>query len=206
MTLHRDVVEAFMSELAEAQELANGGRFVDAREKLVKLQRSLEREGTPSAHVFARLAETWRASGSLEDQERAFELSCRALVLDPIHPWYSDQFAALAAELRRRLAVDFASANAPRLYATLQRVGETDASSHVCMARHHAEAGETAQAVALLQAAVLLDPTLTDGWLLWAELCDAAGRAEEAASHRARAASLERSATTFSMPAAPTAC
>ena len=75
----------------------------------------------------------------------------------------------------------------PVLYALLSKVGETDSSSHLALARYHSAKGELAAAMKLVEAVNRLQPALVDAWRLRLELAIASDDVEGAKKFAARA-------------------
>lgn len=214
MTL-RTRIDELKAELESAQELLEGGQPEEARQKYEAAREQLEAEGLESAYVFYGLAETWRhergqtPERALEALERGFAACCEAVRLDPIHPAHQEQFAHFGERLRKRLRAHGQYPNeavAPRLYATLLRAGEADAACHVAMAEHLASHGQAPEALRILRATVLLEPSCTEAWGLLAELARGAGDDASAAEYAARAAALTEVAAPYGVPSPDSMC
>ncbi len=80
-------------------------------------------------------------------------------MLDPVNPFCGDHFVTVASILRTTLAASSMSEPeeaTAKIYALLSAVGETDATSHLALARHHGKRGEPEAAVKLLEVVPLL--------------------------------------------------
>lgn len=209
MTTARDAIEALRRELSATRELLEAREVEPARRKYREIEAAMAEVGVESAYVLYCLAETYRGAPETTELEAGFELCCRVVRLDPIHPAHQEQFAEYGNALRQRLEVHSRrprEPHAPRLYETLQRAGETDAACHVALARYLAANERFGEAMKLLEATVLLDPGRGDAWQLMADTARKAGREADAARYEARRAELAGLDVPFGVPAPSAVC
>jgi Flp pilus assembly protein TadD len=157
----------------------------------MKVRGGLDLAGVASAHVCWLLAVL---CDDLDEMEEAFKYINEATALDPLEPGITRSFGIIADRLRRTLIDperDPADESTPRLHAMLVEAGKADELVHIAMARHLAEIGKGDEALALLDAIVLLAPGCRDAWVVKAVLAKNLGRHEEAAVAQAQASALD---------------
>lgn len=205
MTPTRDQIQQLARELRDVEALGEEA-LAQVHARLTAVKERAAALGIHSAHLESRLAQALLDLGELED---AFAAISRAVVLDPVHPTLSGLFLRVVSALRD--ALDEASHDAesdapPRLYAALSLAGETNARSHLALARHHLGNGRVADARALLEAVTLLEPARAEAWTLLAEVARAEGDVPRAEEFSARAAGIRDAATPFGIPSPVARC
>lgn len=205
-TATREQVEELKSELSEAKGHLDREEWALARDRNLAVQEKAARLGIESAYLLWCLS---LAQGKLGDTEEAFRLISAAVVLDPMHSTLSARFSEAAEAMRRRLEVSSKSSDhalPERIYQSLLRAGEADASSHVAMARAFLAKGALQEARALLESTTLLEPTRTEAWRLLGEVTRKQGDVSAAAAADARAAESGGHAAPYGMPSPLTSC
>lgn len=171
-----DELQSLLKTFAEARELGQQGRHEEARQGLQEVQQGLRRLGLRSAEVLWHLAV---ANDYLGNCERALALIRENLLMDPMSTAARSSQSIIANNARKTLADPHRAPDAedtPRLYQLLVDVGEADTSTHVAMAKHHLHAGLHVQALALLEAVVVLAPANTEAWQVMAAAARACER------------------------------
>jgi tetratricopeptide (TPR) repeat protein len=196
------VVTKLKADLETVRTSYDQREFAEAKQQLDAVRAAAEAVGLRSPVVAWMDSLLASAAGKVE---QAFALVCEVIVLDPMHPSGQGRFVELGEQLREVLGEssrEEADELTPRVHAQLEKVGETDASSHVALARYFKHRGKGDEAVALLDAVTLLAPSQGEAWRLRGEFAVAAGDAELAKTCERRAAEADLDAPFASAPTA----
>lgn len=179
------------ADVARVHEHGERREYVEGKALAMKVRGGLDLAGVASAHVCWLLAVLCDDLGEMEE---AFKYILEATALDPLEPGVTRSFGIITDRIRRALIDperDPADDSTPRLHAMLVEAGKADELAHVAMARHLGEVGKGDEALALLDAVVLLSPGCRDAWVVKAVLAENLGRHEEAAVAQAQAVACE---------------
>jgi tetratricopeptide (TPR) repeat protein len=191
MNWRNPVITRLKADLEAARVAYDKQEYAEAKQQLDAVRAAAEAVGLRSPVV------AWLdclLASAADDVEQAFALVCEVIVLDPMHPAGQGRFVELGGQLREVLAAssrEEADELTPRVHAQLEKVGETDASSHVALARYLKHRGMVDEAVALLDAVTLLAPSEGEAWRLRGEFAVTAGDAELARTCERRAAEAD---------------
>jgi tetratricopeptide (TPR) repeat protein len=146
--------------------------------------------GVVSAHAHWVMGVAYDLS---QEVEMAFEEVRKAMALDPLAAPFRHSFSIVVGRIRGILSDPARPEHdeaTPRLYALLSRSGDADVAAHLAMVRFHLATGAVAEARALVDAVVLLNPADASAWSAKARVARAAGDQEAAVLAEAEAASL----------------
>jgi tetratricopeptide (TPR) repeat protein len=179
------------ADVARVHEHGERHEYAEGKALALKVRGGLDLAGVASPHVCWLLAVLCDDLGELEE---AFNHITEATALDPLEPGITRSFGIITDRLRRALIDperDPADESTPRLHGMLVQAGKADELAHIAMARHLAEVGKADEALALLDAVVLLAPGCRDAWVAKSTIAKNLGRHEEAAVARAQASALD---------------
>lgn len=180
-----------VADVARVHEHGERREYAQGKALALKVRGGLDLAGVASPHVCWLLAVL---SDDLGEQEEAFRYITEATALDPLEPGIIRSFDIITDRIRRALIDperDLADESTPRLHGMLVQAGKADELAHIAMGRHLAEVGKGDEALALLDAVVLLSPGFRDGWVAKAIVAKSLGRHEEAAVAHAQTIACE---------------
>lgn len=179
------------ADVARVHEYGERHEYADGKALALKVRGGLDLAGVVSPHVCWLLAVLCDDLGELEE---AFKYITEATALDPLEPGIAHSFSIITDRIRAALIDpehDLADEATPRLHGLLVQANKADELVHIAMARHLAEVGKGDEALALLDAVVLLSPACRDAWVVRSIIAKNLGRHEEAAVAHAQAVACE---------------
>lgn len=180
-----------VADVARVHEHGERREYAEGKALALKVRGGLDLAGVTSPHLCWLLAVL---SNDLGELEEALKYITEATALDPLEPGIIRSFEVITNRIRQALIDperDVADESTPRLHGMLVQAGKADELAHIAMARHLAEVGKGDDALALLDAVVLLSPTCRDAWVVKSIVAKNLGRDEEAAVAHAQAIACE---------------
>jgi tetratricopeptide (TPR) repeat protein len=174
----RRELKSLVEMLKEAEAVGEKGRHEEARDLFEKVRAGCTALGIESVQVYWFLAV---CHDYMKDHAQAMVYVRKALDLDPLSSFGRSSLEIIARNLRVQLADPERPLDAPdteRLYELLVQNDATDSTSHLAVARYRAHAGRIGEALALLEALTLLEPTCEDGWTALLPLAIREGRSD----------------------------
>ena len=196
-------IQHVLQRLRGFRKAQDAGDLDAATHELAKARADAARLGIASAYLLYAQADLALARG---EPEEALAAACEAALLEPMHPAIQEQFVKSCQAVRERLLEVEDPIDVRRLHALLSRLGETDVSCHVALARALHAAGAVSDATALVEALVLLAPSSADVWRTQAVFAEARGDLEAAARGRAEASCRNDGSQPYGIPSPRERC
>ena len=179
MAIRDEDLKKLQGEVLAVEQLVERKEFDEALAILRRARATLRYQGAGSAWLDWKLAIVSDQSGHPLE---ALTYIREALVRDPLCPDFRHSRDVILQNLKAILAVprDAKDPELPSLYQALLAEDAADPKSHVTMARYHYALGRFDQALMLLEALTVVNPSFAEGTSFKAEVLLAMGRHEEA--------------------------
>jgi hypothetical protein len=190
--------QRLLEQINELQLTVNAHRFDDALAMLLAIQIEAKKAGmfTATIHWLSAMVRDYR-----EEWVDALVSIQKGLFMDPLSSQLRNSLAVIAGRVRDHLqGVDETDDTIPTYWQLLAELGECDLDVHLLMARHLGNVGKTGQALELVEAIVLLNPSFADAWAVKGMLAGMAGDTELSALALAEAGRLGFRGPSFTTP------
>jgi tetratricopeptide (TPR) repeat protein len=199
----RQTLKQLQTRAAALQKPLDEGNWEALKKEAQALIGDASEAGIDSAYLWWCLT---AAHDSLGETMLAIDAVSRAARLDPVHPAVIRAFSEVCGHARDRLcAEEPTSSLIPELHERLSRIGEADVECHLARARYEFERGDTAGAVKLINAVLVIAPGKAEAWQLRYEVADQTGD-PDAGYFEVMADEAELAESHFAVPSTKARC